>query len=99
MRYFVVEYLQQKDGKYNERASVQKQIKPNMMQRAMVILDFKDRKIVKLRAETGVGERNFDRISEFYKGNGYDKVIGQIEAGYEIIKEVEELAKENSDGC
>lgn len=99
MRYFVVEYLQQPDGKYNEKASVESRIRDKQMTRAMVILDYKERKIIKLRADLAAGPRDFDRVSNFYKQN-YRKVIESLENGFALMEEISnELEQVNTDGC
>jgi hypothetical protein len=99
MRYLVIEYLQQPDGKYNEKITIEPRLKDKHMTRAMVILDYKERKIVKLRADLAAGPRDFDRVSNFYKQN-YRKVIETLEAGYALLDEVtSELEKVNTDGC
>jgi hypothetical protein len=85
MRYFVVEYYQRPDGKYDEKAMLEERIKPKTLQRAMVILDYQDRKIVKLRADLAAGPRDFDRISTFFKNNRYGEVIGKLEEKYQLL--------------
>lgn len=99
MRYLVVEYLQQPDGKYNEKATVETHIRDKHLNRAMVILDYKERKIVKLRADLSAGPRDFDRVSNFYKKN-YSNAIEMLEKSFALLEEVtSELEKVNTDGC
>ena len=103
MRYFVVEYLKKPDGKYDEQATVERTIRKKQLTRAMVILDYKDRKIIKLRADLGAGPRDFDRISNFYKQN-YGKVIEPLEKGFTLLDEVSKELKDgleevDTDGC
>lgn len=95
MRYFVVEYLRAHGGKYNEQASVHKKLKDKYLSTATVILDFKDRKIVKLRVSPTAGERDFDHIVDLYRNHGYAEVIEKIETGYKLINSIEQAVKKS----
>ena len=84
MRYFIVSYYQQPNGKYNEAVKTDDKIRKRDAQSASLILDYKERKVIKARLDSGM-ERNFDNISNFYK-NHYAGLILQLEATYPVIK-------------
>ena len=95
MRYLVVSYAQQVNGKYNETPSVMSKIKNNTLMTAAVIIDYKERKIVKsrFREKDGSPARDFDTINDFYKQH-YGDAISALEAKYEILESVGDVVKE-----
>lgn len=63
-RYMIVSYYQKPNGKWDEVTEFKRNIKPRYLQTAKVILDFKDKKIVK----NGLNpEASYDDMIEFYK--------------------------------
>ena len=63
-RYMIVTYIQKPNGKWDEITEFKNNIRTKHIQTAKVILDFKDKKIVKngLNPEAG-----FDDMLDFYK--------------------------------
>jgi hypothetical protein len=63
-RYMIVTYIQKPNGKWDEITEFKNNIRTKHIQTAKVILDFKDKKVVKngLNPEAG-----FDDMLEFYK--------------------------------
>jgi len=95
MRYFIVTYHQTPAGKYNETIKVDKKIRKKDLNSASVIIDYKDRKIVKSRFEGELGDgdrKDFDTINNFYKTH-YPDVISQLEAKYIVLDEIVEGVK------
>jgi|14BtaG_2_1085337.scaffolds.fasta_scaffold04608_4 hypothetical protein len=78
MRYFVVTYIQKADGKWDESVQIAGKTLTNKLNvSANVILDFKEKVVVKARLEQAL-VRDFDLIRDyFYKI--YPKVIDQLE--------------------
>ena len=91
MRYFIVSYYGQANGKYNESAKLDDKIRNKDMQFASLILDYKERKIVKCRFEGELGKVNdFDVISNFYKTH-YTNIISQVEAKYQVLEDAKKV--------
>lgn len=88
MRYFIATYIQTPDGKFNEMIKVDDKIRNRDAQQASLIMDYKDRKIVKARLNEAI-ERDFDAISNFYKGH-YPDVINSLEAKFQALEEIKE---------
>ena len=66
MRYFVVTYAQKPNGQFDEAVSVEAKIRPSIRALATVILDYKDRKVVKMRLpEDQVAAKDFEKIHEY----------------------------------
>ncbi len=95
MRYFIVTYLQNKDGKYNESIHLDTKLKDKVIQTATIILDYKERNIVKsrYRDDSIPKDEQFDKISAFYKTH-YPDVIGQLETKYMGLDEAITIARE-----
>lgn len=88
MRYFIVTYAQQANGKYNELVKLDDRIRKRDESMATVILDYKTRKVVKCRLASDI-ERNFNNISDFYKLH-YDKAIDALEAKFKALEELKD---------
>ena len=88
MRYLVVTYAQQANGKYNENVKIDDRIRNRDQNYASVILDYQERKVVKCRLDASV-ERNFDNISNFYKQH-YAQAIEGLEAKFQVLEEAKE---------
>lgn len=94
MRYFIVTYLKQPTGKINESAKTDTKVRMKDLQSASVIIDYKERKIVKSNFEEELGagnQHNFDIINDFYKKH-YGNLISQMEAKYEVLNAALEMA-------
>lgn len=88
MRYFIVSYIQTPGGKYNETVKVDDKVRNRDAVTATLIMDYKDRKIIKARLNEAI-ERDFDKISDFYKGH-YPDVINALEAKFQALDEIKE---------
>ena len=91
MRYFIATYSTKPDGTYDEAVKVDNKLKKNDLATANVIMDFKDRKVLKLRLEDGtVGDKNWDRVWLYYHQHYKTMIedLGKLN-GYEIEIETE----------
>jgi glycerophosphoryl diester phosphodiesterase len=80
VRYFVVTYYLKQDGQYDEAVNVTTNLSKTAERTANVILDFKERKVVKARMEQPI-ERNWDLIKDYY-GKIYTQIIESLEKSY-----------------
>ena len=68
MRYLIINYVVQKDDTYKEVVRTQTRISPVEQLKANVVLDFKERKVKKLRLEKGKPlEKYWPRVYLHYK--------------------------------
>lgn len=88
MRYFIATYVQKPDGKYSELVKLDSKIRNKDSITATLILDYQNRKVVKARVD-GAIERDFDKLSNFYKGH-YPQLITALESKYQALKEIQE---------
>ena len=88
MRYLILTYYRKPDGKIDESMAVSRRVKPNDLQTASVILDFKELKVVKASMGSTVVPRDWDRIVSYYHQH-YASTIDRLfkENGYEIVKD------------
>lgn len=94
MRYFIATYYSKPTGKVNESVKVDSKVRMKDLQQASVIIDYKDRKIVKSNFEEELGadmQHDFDTINNFYKEH-HPQIISQLEAKYQVLEEVLEMA-------
>lgn len=87
MRYFLASYYKKPTGKINEAIKLDTKVRTRDLQTASVIIDYKERKIVKSNFAEELGPDNqhdFDTINNFYKGH-YPREIAQLEAKYEVL--------------
>jgi hypothetical protein len=81
MRYFVVTYIQKPDGQYDEQVSVlEKNLTNKVNVSANVILDFKEKKVVKARLNEAL-QRDWDLLRNYFH-QVYPQVIEQLELGW-----------------
>ena len=95
MRYLLASYYKKPNGKYNESVKTDSKVRDADLRTASVIIDYKERKIVKstFQGELGEGKhRDFDTINNFYKQH-YGNLIAQLEAKYLVLDEALEMAK------
>ena len=84
MRYFLVSYYRKPNGKINESVKVDSKVRMKDLQSASIIIDYKERKIVKSNFEEELGpdaQHDFDTINNFYKTH-YAQLIAKLEAKY-----------------
>ena len=95
MRYFIATYYSKPTGKVNESVKVDTKVRMKDLQCASVIIDYKDRKIVKSNFEEELGpdmKHDFDTINNFYKEH-HPRIISQLEAKYEVLTAAIEMAR------
>ena len=88
MRYLVVTYLQQPNGKYNESVTVEAKVSKRSQQFASVILDYRRKQVVKMRFNGNApdDERSFDKLNDFYKKH-YGHLILNLEKEWAVLHE------------
>ena len=91
MRYFVVTYIQKADGKFDESVQVvEKNLTNKINVTANVILDFKERQVVKARVTEAIPKDWYLLRNYFHQV--YPQVIEQLELGW---RKSEELKQES----
>jgi len=81
VRYFVVTYIQKPDGQYDEQVQVLERNLTNKVNvTANVILDFKERTVVKARLNESI-PRDWDLLRNYFH-QVYPQVIEQLELGW-----------------
>jgi len=80
MRYFVVTYYLKSDGQHDEAVQVVSNVGKVMSRSANVILDFKERKVLKARMEQPI-ERDWTLIRDYYN-KIYHQIISELEKTY-----------------
>ena len=88
MRYLLITYIKTPDGQVDEATTITKSLNRKELATASVILDFKEKKIIKASFSGSLAEKNWDRIRDFYY-EFYPKYIDLLEAAYETIEEVQ----------
>ena len=88
MRYLLITYIKTPDGQVDEATTITKSLNRKDLATASVILDFKEKKIIKASFSGSLAEKNWDRIRDFYY-EFYPKYIDLLEAAYETIEEVQ----------
>jgi hypothetical protein len=78
MRYLIINYLKQPNGKMDEVVAVAKRIKTRDIQSAAVILDFKLRSVEKCSMDGVVVPKDWYRIRDFYH-QYYGQIIDDLE--------------------
>jgi len=97
MRYAIVTYSQTPSGKYDEQFILSTKIKNKDLDIATVILDYQDRKVVKMRLPDATTEdRKFDKINDFYKQH-YRVQIEEVEELYSIRNKLVEMVADEQD--
>ncbi len=88
MRFLCITYIKTPDGQVDEATTLAKSLKRKDLSTSSVILDFKEKKIIKASFSGSLAEKNWDRIRDFYY-EFYPKYIDLLEAAYETIEEVQ----------
>lgn len=92
MRYFVVTYIQKADGKFDESVQVvEKNLTNKINVTASVILDFKERKVIKARLNEAI-PRDWELLRNYYH-SVYGLVIDQLEKAWPQEEQVSEDTK------
>ena len=87
MRYLILKYYRKDNGQMDEVLTLEKRLRTRDLQEASVIMDFRDRKVVKASMNGTSVPKDFDRIVSFYHQH-YANIIDRLfrENGYEIVK-------------
>jgi hypothetical protein len=85
MRYFIITYLRKSNGQIDEQTEITKNLRRKDIQCANVILDFRDRQIVKAWANGQPMVRNWDYVVTYFM-QYYQHIFKRLanENGYEI---------------
>jgi hypothetical protein len=81
MRYFLVTYMKKPDGRMDELVSVSQRCRPRDLTEASVILDFRDKAVLKSSLRGTTIPRDWQRIRDYYHLH-YAKVIDQLESSW-----------------
>jgi hypothetical protein len=88
MRFLCITYIKTPGGQVDEATTLAKSLKRKDLASSSVILDFKEKKIIKASFSGTLAEKNWDKIRDFYY-EFYPKYIDLLEAAYETIEEVQ----------
>lgn len=78
MRYLMIQYARQADGRIDEQVAFSKKVKTNDIQTMNVIMDYKDRKVMKCVIESKVVPTTFENLDAYYR-EVYPSLIEQLE--------------------
>jgi hypothetical protein len=78
MRYLNITYLRQPGGQIDEQVGFTKSLKQNDIQTCNVIMDYRDRKVVKCVIEGKVVPTTFEGLDGYYR-DVYPSLIEQLE--------------------
>jgi len=86
MRYFIVTYMRRaarrgQQPQQDELVSVSRSLKPRDISEGSVILDFRQRQVIKASVGDQIAPRDFQRIRDYYYQH-YSELIDQIESQY-----------------
>lgn len=79
MKYFIVQYFTQPDGKMEEQIWIAKKLKKRDLQTANVIMDFSQNKIIIANLKGSVIPKDWIAIRNYYH-RYYPKVIEEMES-------------------
>lgn len=82
MRYLIITYVKRPNGQMDELVAVGQRVKPKDLSMASVILDFKNRLVLKSSVGDQVAPRDFQRIRDFYHQH-YSDVITELEGFFD----------------
>jgi hypothetical protein len=86
MRYFIVTYVKKPDGQMDELIEIGNRVRSRDTQMASVILDFKQKSVLKSSLGDTVIPREWQRIRDFYYQH-YERVIDQLEKAHNAPQE------------
>lgn len=81
MRYLIITYYQKAGGKTDEVVDIVKHLKSNILQTANVILDFKNKQVVKCSLNGTSIPKDWQHIRDFYHQH-YRELIESFEKVY-----------------
>lgn len=77
MRYLLITYLSKPNGQIDEQVSYAKRLRDSDLMDVNVIIDYKDRKLVKCTIERRRVDTDFERMNEYYS-KVYPEIIQQL---------------------
>lgn len=83
MRYLFIQFVRKPGGQIDELVTVSKKVKPSDIQTMNIILDFKDKLIVKAVIERTSTTLDWDKTVEYYR-KIYPTLISQLEADAQL---------------
>lgn len=78
MRYFLVNYYTKPSGQMDEVVSVARRARTRDLQTCSVILDFKNRSVIKCSLGDRIGIREFQTVRDYYHTH-YKQIIEGLE--------------------
>ncbi len=78
MRYLLITYVRKADGKIDEQVTVSKRTKDTDIQMCNVILDYKDKKVVKSVIDGQAMPTTWEKIDTYYR-ELYPSIIERLE--------------------
>ena len=79
MRYFIVTYFFKATGQFDEYTAISKKLKTSDLTTASIILDFKEKKVLKCRAPQGITVEHptWENIAGYYSKH-YTDIFNQL---------------------
>lgn len=74
----LITFFRKPGGQIDEQVGFSKRVRPQDEQTCNVILDFKDRKVVKCVIEGKVMDTTFEQMHEYYR-EIYPQMVGELE--------------------
>lgn len=82
MRYFIVKYIKQPNDQYNEQAYMDRKIRKRDEDMASIILDYRDKTVIKATMNDKVLPKEFARFDEFFH-DYYPETINYLRAHHQ----------------
>jgi len=86
MRYFLINYYRKPTGQMDEVVSVSRRTRTRDLQTCSVILDFKNRSVVKCSLGDQIGIREFQTVRDYYHIH-YKQIIEDLERTNDATKD------------
>lgn len=77
MRYLLITFFRKPNGQIDEQVGFSKRVRPADIQTCNVILDYKDKKVVKCVIDGKVTPTDFDKMNKYYN-EIYPTLIEQL---------------------
>jgi hypothetical protein len=78
MRYLLVTYVRKGNGQIDEQVGVSTKVKPTDIQMCNIIMDFKDKAVMKAVIESASIEKDWDKLYAYYQ-KIYPAIIERLE--------------------
>jgi hypothetical protein len=79
MRYLIITYVGKPNGQIDEQVQLSNRVRDSDIQMANVIMDFKEKKIIKCSIQGTVLTNEWDKLRDYYH-EVYSDVIDKMEA-------------------